>query len=108
MFDAIRLTFPDVDPKRTLMIGDRYNFLLQFIFNLRINFSVETDIAFGNRQGMTTLLVFSGATSEKYLDTLKQQVEKHTMEPDLLPNYCVKNVGQFLQFLTPQEKSSSP
>jgi hypothetical protein len=24
MFDAIRLAFPDVDPKRTVMIGDRY------------------------------------------------------------------------------------
>ena len=23
MFDAIRLAFPDVDPKRTVMIGDR-------------------------------------------------------------------------------------
>ncbi|CAF1429838.1 unnamed protein product [Rotaria sp. Silwood1] len=88
MFDAIRLTFPDVDPKRTVMIGDR----------------VETDIAFGNRQGTTTLLVFSGATSEKYLDTLKQQVEKHTTERDLLPHFCVKDVGQFLQFLKSKEK----
>jgi ribonucleotide monophosphatase NagD (HAD superfamily) len=62
-------------------------------------FSVETDIAFGNRQGATTLLVFSGATSEKYLDTLKQGVEKQTTERDLLPNFAVKDVGQFFQFL---------
>ncbi|CAF1133093.1 unnamed protein product [Adineta ricciae] len=78
MFDAIRLAFPNVDPKRTVMIGDR----------------VETDIAFGNRQGTTTLLVFSGATSEKYLDSLKQGDER-----DLLPSFCVKDVQQFLNFL---------
>ncbi|CAF3879444.1 unnamed protein product [Rotaria magnacalcarata] len=89
MFDAIRLAYPDVDPKRTVMIGDR----------------VETDIAFGNRQGATTLLVFSGATSEKDLDTLKQQVEKHAIERDLLPNFCVKDVGQFLRFLESTRKS---
>ena len=89
MFDSIRLAFPDVDPKRIVMIGDR----------------VETDISFGNRQGATTLLVFSGATTEKYLNTLKEGVEKKTTEQDLLPNFCVKDVGQFLQFLTSNEKS---
>ena len=61
--------------------------------------SVETDIAFGNRQGATTLLVFSGATSEKYLGTLKEGVEKQTTERDLLPNFCVKDVGEFFQYL---------
>ncbi len=66
---------------------------------------VETDIAFGNRQGATTLLVFSGATSEKYLNTLKQGVEKQTTERDLLPNYCVKDVGQFLQLLKSNAKN---
>ncbi|CAF1280254.1 unnamed protein product [Rotaria sordida] len=90
MFDAIRLAFPDVDPKRTVMIGDQ----------------VETDIAFGNRQGTTTLLVFSRATREKYLDTLKQQVEKHTAERDLLPHFCVKDVEQFLQFLKSNESNT--
>ncbi|CAF4493383.1 unnamed protein product, partial [Rotaria socialis] len=54
----------------------------------------------------TTLLVFSGATSEKYLNTLKQQAEKHAIERDLLPNFCVKDVGQFLRFLESTRKSS--
>lgn len=83
MFDVVRGAFPDVDPKRTVMIGDR----------------VETDIAFGNRQGATTLLVFSGATSEAYLGSLKQGVEKNTNERELLPSFCVKNVAQFLEYL---------
>jgi hypothetical protein len=43
--------------------------------------------------------VFSGATSEKYLDTLKEGVEKQTTERDLLPHFCVQDVGQFFQFL---------
>jgi hypothetical protein len=49
--------------------------------------------------------VFSGATSEKYLNTLKQGVEKQTTERDLLPNYCVKDVGQFLQLLKSNAKN---
>ncbi len=72
-----------------------------FFYKNRLSFifRVETDISFGNRQGATTLLVFSGATSEKHLDTLKQGVEKQTTERDLLPSFCVKDVGQFFQFL---------
>lgn len=102
MFEAIRLAFPDVDSKRTVMIGDRL-----VIANKNRNenvwviclFRVETDISFGNRQGATTLLVFSGATSEAYLETLKQGVEQKTTASDLLPNFCVKDVAQFLQLM---------
>lgn len=54
---------------------------------------------FGNRQGATTLLVFSGATSEKYLNELREGVEKQTTDRNLLPNFAVKDVGKFLQFL---------
>jgi hypothetical protein len=49
--------------------------------------------------------VFSGATTEKYLDTLKQGVEKQTTERDLLPTFCVKDVGQFFQYLKSNEKN---
>ena len=62
-------------------------------------FRVETDIAFGNRQGATTLLVFSGATTKDYLNELKQGVENQTTEREILPNYCVKDVEQFIQLL---------
>lgn len=67
---------------------------------------METDIAFGNRQGTTTLLVFSGATSEKQLETLKQGVAQKTTERDLLPNFCVKDVGQFLQLARSESNSA--
>lgn len=68
-------------------------------FFLSLSSRVETDILFGNRQGATTLLVFSGATSETYLESLKQGVEKKTTERDILPSFCVKNVAEFLQYL---------
>lgn len=88
MFDSIRLAFPDVKPNRTMMIGDR----------------LETDILFGNRQGLTTLLVFSGATTEKKLDTIRQSVEKNTAEKELLPKYCIKDVYHLLLLIQSRDK----
>jgi len=68
---------------------------------------LKTDILFGNRQGLTTILVFSGATSEKKLDTVKQAVEKNTAEKELLPKFCIKDVNHLLQLIKSREKSSS-
>ncbi len=68
---------------------------------------METDILFGNRQGLTTLLVFSGATNEKKLDTVKQAVEKNTAEKELLPKFCIKDVNHLLQLIKSREKTSS-
>ena len=68
---------------------------------------METDILFGNRQGLTTLLVFSGATSEKTLDTMKQSVAKNTADKDLLPYYCIKDVQQLLQLIQSYDKTYS-
>jgi ribonucleotide monophosphatase NagD (HAD superfamily) len=68
-------------------------------------FRVETDIAFGNRHGATTLLVFSGATSEKQLNILQQGVGANTTERELLPTFCVKDVGQFFQLITNNSNS---
>ncbi len=70
-------------------------------------YRLETDILFGNRQGLTTLLVFSGATSEKKLDTMKQAVQKNTAEKDLLPKFCIKDVNHLLQLIKSREKTHS-
>lgn len=69
-----------------------------------IKFSLETDILFGNRQGLTTLLVFSGATSERKLDTIKQSVEKNIAEKELLPKFCIKDVNHLLELIKSREK----
>lgn len=62
-------------------------------------FRVETDIVFGNRQGATTLLVFSGATTEKHLDQLRQDVARQTTDREILPDFCVKDVGHFYHMI---------
>jgi len=43
--------------------------------------------------------VFSGATSETYLENLKQGVENKTTDREVLPSFCVKNVAKFLELL---------
>lgn len=65
---------------------------------------LETDILFGNRQGLTTVLVFSGATSEKKLDTMRQSVEKNLTEKEFLPKYCIKDVFHLLLLIQSRDK----
>ena len=70
-----------------------------------LKYRLETDILFGNRQGLTTLLVFSGATSEKKLDTVKQAAEKNIAERELLPKFCIKDVNHLLQLIKSHDKT---
>jgi hypothetical protein len=56
---------------------------------------LETDILFGNHQGLTT---------EKTLDTMKQAVERNTAEKDLLPKFYIKDVNHLLQLIRSREK----
>jgi ribonucleotide monophosphatase NagD (HAD superfamily) len=53
-FTALQAVHPEVDPTRTLMVGDR----------------IETDIFFGRECGMLTLLVESGINNESDLVNL--------------------------------------
>jgi len=72
MWTVIRDEFK-LDPSKTIMIGDR----------------VETDIAFGNKQGLTSILVLTGATSEKQLNELRKNEEENK---DLIPKYYIADV----------------
>ena len=65
----------DLDPKRCLFVGDR----------------LDTDIRFGNENGMASLLVMSGVTTA---EKLRHLGEGTTEEP--LPHYVLPHVGMLI------------
>eukprot|EP00112_Aurelia_sp_Birch-Aquarium-sp1_P016745 Seg382.8 transcript_id=Seg382.8/GoldUCD/mRNA.D3Y31 product="Glycerol-3-phosphate phosphatase" protein_id=Seg382.8/GoldUCD/D3Y31 len=75
MMDAIK-AIHNIDPAKTLMIGDRLN----------------TDISFGNRAGMKTLAVLSGITSLKEIEELSQKEG----DSELIPNFVADSVKDLL------------
>ncbi|KAK8397375.1 hypothetical protein O3P69_004831 [Scylla paramamosain] len=75
-----------LDPKRTLMIGDRCN----------------TDILFGKNCGLQTLVVLSGVTTQADLEkwAASDDPEQHA----LLADYCLTQLDDHLAFLDPKQE----
>lgn len=72
---GVKSLYPDIDPNRTLMIGDRLN----------------TDIAFGNKNGIKyTLLVGTGVNH--FTDACE------TNDNDFRPSHYLSSLGDLFSF----------
>lgn len=78
MFDVIRRTYPNIDPSRTLMIGDK----------------ATTDILLGKNCGLTTLLVGTGIDSLK--SVRRWETSDDEKEKILVPDYFANSLGDLL------------
>lgn len=78
-FESMKIQFPNIDPKRTMMIGDR----------------LDTDIAFARNSGIAySLLVQSGVNK---LDDVRKAIEND--QRHLVPTHVVDSLGDLLRFL---------
>ncbi|XP_067118926.1 uncharacterized protein KIAA0930 homolog isoform X2 [Centruroides vittatus] len=76
MFETIKIQHPNINPSRCLMIGDRLN----------------TDIMLGRKNGMQTLLVLTGISDLKEVESRK---EENLPDSELMiPDYYIESLGQ--------------
>ncbi|XP_055941536.1 glycerol-3-phosphate phosphatase-like isoform X2 [Argiope bruennichi] len=81
MLDCIKVTHPDINFSRCLMIGDRLN----------------TDILLGTQHGLKTLLVGTGINSLEDVLQLEQSTDK--TDHLLVPDYYLPCLGDLLKFI---------
>ncbi|KAK7121033.1 hypothetical protein R3I94_020868 [Phoxinus phoxinus] len=80
MFECIASQF-DLDPDRSLMVGDR----------------LETDILFGSNCGLSTVLTLTGVSTLEEAHRYRDSEEPG--QKDCVPDYVVESVADFLEAL---------
>ncbi|RWS23176.1 Phosphoglycolate phosphatase-like protein [Leptotrombidium deliense] len=78
-FDCIKHVHPDIDPKRTIMIGDR----------------LTTDMVFGRNNGLQTLHVQSGIGT--FEDMVNFKNSENPQDHLCVPDYYAKSLAHVLQ-----------
>ena len=79
MFEAVKKAYPEIQPERTLMIGDR----------------ADTDVVFGKNCGLATLMVGTGTNS---IDDIRDwELSDTEAQKILIPNYFVTSLGAIFQ-----------
>ncbi|CAL1288218.1 unnamed protein product [Larinioides sclopetarius] len=81
MLDCIKITYPEIDFSRCLMIGDRLN----------------TDILLGSKHGLKTLLVGTGINSLEDVRLLEQSTDE--TDNLLVPDYYLPSLGDLVKFI---------
>lgn len=80
-FDIIRLQHPEIDPKRTVMIGDR----------------LTTDMVFGRNNGLKTLFVQSGIGT--YDDMVNFRNSNNHEDHKCVPDYYLNSLDDLNKYL---------
>lgn len=84
LYDVIAAT-NTIDPKRSLMIGDR----------------IEQDIVFGKNIGMKTLLVESGMNKLKDVEEVLVKANDGDAEAKkMIPDFFIPHIGDIFKILT--------
>lgn len=80
-FDIIKMQHPDVNPSRTIMIGDR----------------LTTDMVFGRNNGLKTLFVQSGIGT--YTDMLKFTLSSKQKDQMCVPHFYMNSLDDFNKYI---------
>ena len=90
IFEAVQKKFPDIEPSRTLMIGDKYDifYFSQVCFKtIAFCFSLKTDIQMGKNCDLKTLLVGTGVDN---VETARN------LDLNQRPDYFIPSLGDLL------------
>ncbi len=94
VFEGISQMHPEIDAKRTLIIGDRLGAMKSWqtgsVFNhRRLNFRLDSDIRLGKLCGLKTLLVGTGINTMEDVEKIR--------DDHLAPEFYARDLKRFAE-----------